>query len=85
MKFKYRVWMDEIEKIEIKRETKCFIEDMDGRKEMKDGWRKYFDSWQEAHQYLKDTSNSQLQGAIREVEHLEAKLQAIKDMEEPCQ
>ena len=91
MKFKYRAWNDEIEKIEIERETKHFvvlaIKGFDGKnmREAKDGFRRYFETWQEAHQYLIDACKRKLESAIGQVEYLEAKLQAIKDMEEACQ
>ena len=91
MKFKYRAWNDEIEKIEIERETKHFVvlarKGFYGKnmREAKYGFRPYFDTWQEAHQYLLDACKRKLESAIGQVEYLEAKLQAIKDMEETCQ
>lgn len=83
---KYRTWYDtKIEEIEVKRETEKFVTEADGQRWAKRNadFRNYFDTWQEAHQFLIDREQANIAGLEKRIAHHKETLSKLQEMSQP--
>ena len=85
---KFRTWYDtRIEEVEVIRETAKFVTEADGQRWMKrtDDFRNYFNTWQEAKDFLIDREQAAIARAQSEVWMHQKRLDGIEEMQPPCQ
>ena len=71
-----------IEKVEVERETEVSVW-INGRRNAKDSsWYKYFNSWNEAHSFLIEKAESDVEAATNRLRRASANLQKIKSLTE---
>lgn len=84
---KYRTYFDKIETVEVVRETAASVyvgEKMGGRREAKrSSFYNYFDTWQEAHEFLVLRAEIAVSGAQSRLEAEERRFRQIRGMKEP--
>lgn len=74
---------NQIEEIEVERETANSVW-VDGSRHAKDtSWHKYFDSWDAAHAYLLGKAESDLESARKSLERAQDVYGKIKSMKAP--
>ena len=82
MTVKYRtsdVWHAKIEEVEVERESdKCVW--ISGRRQAKDGWMQYHETWQAAKDYLVRRAERSVQAARSALERENSKLGNAKGM-----
>lgn len=79
---KFRIWDNKIEEIEIIKETAQYVTETDGRRWAKRNpdFRNYFDSWEEAHQFLMDREGKAIRDLERRIHVHEKNLEEIEAM-----
>lgn len=81
---KYRTKWNEIERVEIFRETDNFVYFGNGCREAKrSGFQNYFDTWEDAKAFLLDEAQKSIDAARRELQRAQAEYGNIKGMKNP--
>jgi uncharacterized protein YciI len=87
---KYRTWFNDIEEIEIIRETEqcVFVPSMayksnERREAKRSDHVNYFNTWKEAHQFLLDRENVAIKGCERQIAQHRETLKKLQEMSQP--
>jgi hypothetical protein len=82
---KFRTWYDRIEDVEVIHETAKFVTEADGQRWAKrnDDFRNYFDTWQEAKDFLIDREKDAIIKLTTEIKQRQETLQKIEEMQQP--
>jgi hypothetical protein len=83
---KFRTWHDQIEEVEINRETAKYVilppyERRDAKRS--DIGYNYFDSWQEARQFLIDREKTAIVDLLAKVKQHQETLDKLQEMSQP--
>jgi hypothetical protein len=79
----FRVWLGKIEPIQATRVSKAFITEAGRyRREKIDGWRHYFDTWEQAHEFLVGEKASEVKKAKAALDRAEAEYGRVLAMTE---
>lgn len=80
---KYKTRWEEIKKIEISRESDSSVWDMQNRRHNKNGeWENYFDTFEEAKNYLIEEKNKEIKKAQEQLEYVMEKLKNVSNIKE---
>jgi hypothetical protein len=77
----FRVWIGKIEPIQATRVSKAFITEAGcSRREKIDGWRHYFETWEQAHEFLVSDRAGEVKKAEAALDRAEAEYGRVLEM-----
>jgi hypothetical protein len=83
-KFRARTWADRIESIEVVSETAKTVTTTSGRRTAKESSGEFIcDSWDEAHKYLMEVAQREVEVARLRLQYANDKLGNVKGMKKP--
>jgi hypothetical protein len=81
---KYKTLCGKLDVKEIERETEKMVFFSNGQREHKrSSWQNYFDTWEEAKQFLIDEAKLKVRHAQSRLDSCKAKLKLINDLKKP--
>jgi hypothetical protein len=83
MVIKYKTRWDEITPVECERETESCVYIKGRRYAKESSWENYHDSWADAHAFLVDNAQGNVDGLRLKLEQAKGKLGQIKGMKPP--
>lgn len=82
---KFCTWRDQIEEVEVIRETAKYVmlPPYGHRDAKRSDNRNYFDTWNEAHQFLIDREQANIAGLEKRITHHKETLSKLQEMSQP--
>jgi len=78
----FQVWLDKIDPVKVDNYSEKSVW-IDGRRLARSGWRDYFPTWAEAHEFLIKKAESDLNDARLNLERMRGRHGQIKGMRPP--